>query len=128
MSKGTEFEPNAINLIGAGTVINGDISCEGDIRIDGNLVGNLNSKGKLVVGNTGLIKGEIICKNADISGSVTGKVQCSELLSLKSTSKVNGNVHTIRLAIEPGALFSGTCDMGQPAPAYVEKPKEKPAQ
>ncbi len=125
MSKGSEFDPNAINLIGAGTSINGDISCESDIRIDGNLTGNINSKGKIVVGNTGSIKGEVICKNADISGSVNGKIQCNELLSLKSTSKVSGNVHTSRLAIEPGAIFTGTCDMGPSNPAYVEKPREK---
>lgn len=127
MSKGPEFDPNAINLIGAGTLINGDIQCEGDVRIDGTLVGNLQSKGKLVVGTTGSIKGEISCKNADLSGTIQGKIQCGELVSLKSTCRIQGNIRTSRLAIEPGALFTGTCDMGSSS-SHVneEKPREKP--
>ena len=113
MAKYNENEntSNNINLIGYGTEIHGDITCGGDLRIDGTLVGNISAKGKVVIGETGRIKGEITCKNTDISGSVDGKIIVTELLSLKSTSKVVGDMSTNRLAIEPGSRFTGYCDM-----------------
>lgn len=106
-----ETTSNNINLIGFGTEIHGDILCNGDLRIDGNLVGNIIAKGKVVIGETGKIKGEITCKNSDISGLVEGKVTVAELLSLKSSAKVMGDMITNRLAIEPGSRFTGYCDM-----------------
>jgi len=113
MAKYNENEntSNNINLIGFGTEIHGDIICGGDLRIDGMLVGNITAKGKVVIGETGKIKGEVTCKNTDISGTIDGKVIVSELLSLKSTAKVMGDMSTNRLAIEPGSRFTGYCDM-----------------
>lgn len=106
-----ELSSNNINLIGFGTEITGDILCNGDLRIDGNLTGNISSKGKIVVGETGRIKGEISCKNSDISGVLEGKVTVLELLSLKSTARINGDITTSKLAIEPGSKFTGYCNM-----------------
>jgi len=111
MAKINEIDPNVVNKITTGTSITGDIISNGDIRIDGILKGNLNTKGKVVVGNEGVINGEIECKNADISGKVEGKVKVSELLSLSKSAKITGEITTNRLAIEPGAIFSGTCNM-----------------
>ena len=112
MAKNNEPESTSINLIGAGTVIQGDIKSNGDIRIDGTLIGSLNVKGKLVIGTSGNIDGETICQNADVSGSIKGKITVNELLSLKSSAKLTGDIVTNKLAIEPGANFSGTCSMG----------------
>lgn len=106
-----ETSSNNINLIGFGTEIHGDITCNGDLRIDGILVGNIVAKGKIVIGETGKIKGEISCKNSDVSGFIDGKVTVVELLSLKSSSKVLGDIFTSRLAIEPGSKFTGYCNM-----------------
>jgi len=113
MAKYNESESNSnnINLIGLGTEIHGDIMSNGDLRIDGSLVGNISSKGKVVIGETGKIKGEISCKNCDVSGIVDGKIIVSELLSLKSSAKIIGDMSTNRLAIEPGSRFTGYCDM-----------------
>jgi cytoskeletal protein CcmA (bactofilin family) len=107
----TEFNANNINLVGLGTEINGDIKSNGDLRIDGTLIGNLNIQGKVVVGETGRIKGELICKNSDISGVVEGKITVEELLSLKSSARINGDVNVGKLAIEPGCKFTGYCNM-----------------
>ena len=112
MTKSNTQETNSVNLIGSGTTIEGDIKSTGDIRIDGNLVGSLNTKGKLVIGSTGSIDGEVVCQNADISGNIKGKITVHELLSLKATSKLTGDIITNKLAIEPGANFSGSCSMG----------------
>src|ERR1044071_2184316 len=85
---------SSINLIGAGTTIEGDIRSNGDIRIDGTVFGNVHSKAKVVIGNTGVVEGDINCQNADISGSVKGKTNISELLFLKASSKINGDIVT----------------------------------
>ena len=83
----------------------------GDIRIDGSLKGNLSTKGKVVIGPTGKINGEIICKNSEVSGIIEGKITVSQLLNLKASSKIFGDIVTSKLAIEPGARFTGNCNM-----------------
>ena len=103
----------AINLIGAGTEITGDIKSNGDVRIDGGLTGNLKTSGKVVIGETGKVGGEIECKNSEVLGEVHGKIQVSELLSLKATAKIFGDIITKKLAIEPGSKFTGNCSMGE---------------
>jgi cytoskeletal protein CcmA (bactofilin family) len=112
MAKNNASETPSVNIIGAGTFIEGDITTNGDMRIDGSLTGTINVKGKLVVGPSGMVEGEIICQNADISGTIKGKIGVAELLSLKSSSKLNGDIITNKIAIEPGAAFSGSCSMG----------------
>jgi cytoskeletal protein CcmA (bactofilin family) len=112
MAKGNEeFDSTAINLLGAGTTINGDINSNGDIRINGILTGNLSTKGRVIIGETGKIKGEISCKNADIMGYVEGKFTVIDLLSLKSSATVIGDVTIGKIAIEPGCRFNGSCNM-----------------
>lgn len=111
MAKLPETEPNNVNRISLGTDIKGDIKTNGDIRIDGSLDGNLITQGKLVVGETGKVVGEIQCKNSDVEGKVNGKIVVKELLSLKRTSTITGEICTDKLAIEPGAKFTGKCDM-----------------
>ena len=109
-------ETPSVNIIGAGTVIEGDIKSDGDVRIDGTLNGSLNIKGKLVLGTTGMVDGEVTCQHGDISGTITGKIKVSELLSLKATSKLTGDITTNKLSIEPGANFSGSCVMAGTVP------------
>ena len=102
----------SINLIGNGTSITGDITSNGDVRIDGRLKGNISISGKLVIGPSGILEGNVQCQNADISGEIRGTVNVAELLSLKSTSKLLGDIITGKISIEPNATFTGTCNMG----------------
>jgi len=102
----------SINLIGAGTVIQGEIKAMGDIRIDGTIIGSVTSKSKVVVGTTGQVQGDIHCQNADISGTVQGKTSVVDMLFLKSTAKLNGDISTGKLVVEVGASFTGNCNMG----------------
>ena len=115
MAKTITSETPTVNMIGKGTSIKGDVRSDGDFRIDGSLLGSIQSTGKIVVGTTGSIEGEVNCQNADISGNVKATLKVKELLSLKATSKVFGDVYTSKLAIEPGAVFTGTCNMGDSA-------------
>lgn len=112
VNKLTANESASINLIGNGTTIAGDINANGDLRIDGGLKGNITISGKLVVGQSGKIEGNIICQNADVSGEIHGKVSVSELLSLKASAKLLGDIVTGKISIEPNATFTGTCNMG----------------
>lgn len=102
----------SINIIGAGTMIEGEIKSNGDIRIDGTIRGSVTSKAKVVVGATGVVEGDIFCQNADISGSVKGKSTVSEMLFLKSQARINGDILTGKLVVEVGASFTGNCSMG----------------
>lgn len=111
MAKSNETENTAINLISNGTEIKGDIISSGDIRIDGMLTGNLKTKGKVVVGPSGKVFGEMICKNCEVSGMVEGKLSMEQLLNLKASSRIKGEIITSRLSIEPGANFTGSCKM-----------------
>ncbi len=124
MAKYTEIENNAINLLGVGTEIVGNIISNGDIRIDGSLSGNLKTKGKVVIGETGTITGEIQCKNSDVEGNIEGKIVVTELLTLKATSNVNGDIVAKKLAIEPGAKFTGHCNMSIDTPQSNAGTKE----
>ncbi|MDB0027205.1 polymer-forming cytoskeletal protein [Flavobacteriales bacterium] len=102
----------AINMIGAGTVITGNIQSKGDIRVDGTLKGSVNTSGKVVLGKDGVIEGDVVCTDADVSGKIKAKISVAQLLSLKSTAKLNGDIVTNKLSIEPGASFTGSCSMG----------------
>jgi cytoskeletal protein CcmA (bactofilin family) len=108
-----EIDSQVINLVGKGTKITGNIASDGDIRIDGELNGNLDCSGRVVIGITGKITGEVKCKNSEISGFQKGKLDIEQHLSLKSSSKVYGEISTGKLSIEPGAMFTGSCKMGE---------------
>lgn len=106
----TSETPN-INIIGIGTIIEGDITSNGDLRFDGQLKGSLKSKGKIVIGNSGVIEGEIIANNAEISGIVNGLVKVENTLIMKASAQINGDIRLSKLQIEPGASFNGNCKM-----------------
>lgn len=110
---------SSINALGGGTKIEGNIFADGDIRIDGNLIGTLNCKGKVIVGPQGIIDGTLECKNAVVEGVVKGKVNVHNELSIRETAKVTGEVNTGQLMVQPGAVFNVSCGMG----AQSQKPK-----
>ncbi len=114
----------SINIISEGTKIKGDIIANGDIRIDGDLMGNISAKGRLVVGPSGKIKGEVNCSNVEVAGIIEGKITANDLLNLKSTAHIEGDVVIGKLSVEPGSVFIGTCSMGVKHPINeTEKPK-----
>jgi cytoskeletal protein CcmA (bactofilin family) len=104
--------PKAMNQLGQGTVINGEINSDADIRIDGTVKGNVISKGKIVLGATGQIEGDIRSENAYVEGRVNGKVEVADLLILSKTAFVNGDIMIKKLVVEEGAKFNGKCTMG----------------
>lgn len=111
------------NRIVEGTTIKGEIISLADFRLDGHLIGNFTSKGKLVIGPAGSVFGDISCENIDIEGNFEGKITVSELLNIKSKSVIKGNVYCGKLSVEPGAEFNATCEMQTNKKLNDDKPK-----
>ena len=99
------------NVLAGGTAVSGTIVTESDFRLDGSIEGDINCKGKIVVGPKGSIKGNIISDNAEILGNVEGTLHIKEKLIFKSSSSIKGDIYTQTIEIEPGAHFNGTCKM-----------------
>ena len=99
------------NRIEKGTKITGEIQSESDFRIDGILEGSISTSGKVVIGKEGKINGKVICKNADFEGVFTGNLEVKETLTLKSSSKTEGDVIISKLIVDAGAFFNAKCSM-----------------
>lgn len=99
------------NIIGANTTIVGDIISEGDFRIDGKVEGTIKTKGRVVIGKLGTAIGKVTCTNADIEGKFSGELFVENLLTLKASAKISGDVVISKLSVEPGAEFNATCSM-----------------
>jgi cytoskeletal protein CcmA (bactofilin family) len=107
MARSNESDGVMRNHLAAGTEVKGDITTQGDIRIDGKVEGSITSKGKLVVGNTGVIEGEVNCVTGNISGAIRGVVNVSEMLKVQATGKLSGEITYGKLSVEPGAELEG---------------------
>lgn len=107
-----DINGNNTSLIGTGTSVKGDINCNADIRIDGILKGNIVSTAKVIVGPNGLVDGDITGEQADVNGKVSGTIKVKDLLQLKGSCIVMGNIFVGKLQVEPSATFNGECHMG----------------
>ena len=108
-----EKQPQVLerNIIGKNTSIVGDIISEGDFRIDGKVEGTIKTAGRVVIGKSGSVSGKVECNNADIEGKFSGELVVSNLLTLKATATISGDVVISKLSVEPGAEFNAKCAM-----------------
>jgi cytoskeletal protein CcmA (bactofilin family) len=120
----TEMQPEktpngngGATLVSTGTTLKGDISSNSDLRIDGTIIGNVNSAAKIVIGANGSVEGNITGNQADIVGKVTGNIKTKDLLQLRGECAVKGNLYAGKLQVEPTAIFNGQCHMGVNATA-----------
>jgi cytoskeletal protein CcmA (bactofilin family) len=100
-----------INVVAKNTAIIGDIISEGDFRIDGTLEGNIKTKGRVIIGVSGSVKGKIDAVNSDIEGKFSGDLLVQETLTIKATAVISGDVVIGKLSVEPGATFNASCSM-----------------
>ena len=108
----TESTPfNAHNILTSRTVISGKICAEEDFRIDGIIEGEVICNGKVVVGRSSVVTGNLQCTNLELLGEMTGNITCTNTVILREASKMNGDIATKSIEIEPGASFSGACFM-----------------
>jgi cytoskeletal protein CcmA (bactofilin family) len=110
--KDIEQLSNSSTIIGKGTVLEGNIETLGNIRIEGNVIGNIKCKSKVAIGDSSKIEGNVISQNAEIAGEVKGTLEISEVLILKPTALIHGDIIANKLIIESGAAFNGECKMG----------------
>lgn len=103
---------HALNSLVQGTEVQGDIRSKSDIRIDGSLKGSLQCDAKLIIGTTGKVEGSVTCKNAVIEGKFEGELRVFELLTMKETANVQGNISYGKLVVQPGAVLVGDVRMG----------------
>jgi cytoskeletal protein CcmA (bactofilin family) len=113
--------PSGTSLIGTGTTITGDIASNGDVRIDGVLKGNIRGTAKILIGQDGVVEGDIEGQQADIMGRVEGKIIVRELLNLRSNAVIKGDIRAGKLQIEPTVVFNGQCQMGEASVVDVAK-------
>ena len=120
----------AQNLIGKGTVIDGNVNAEGDLCVEGTVRGDVSTKTSLILRPTAVIEGNIIAQHAEIAGRVNGTVQALGLLTIKSSGVIDGDVITKNLNVESGSTFNGRFKVGganAPAvPAAAKKPAAVP--
>ncbi len=122
---GLPTNPNALNSLVKGTYVEGNVKAENDIRVDGTIKGNLQCKAKVIIGSSGFIDGEVRCANAVIEGRFHGTLIVSELLSVKESAEVIGDIRTNKLTVQSGAVFSAICKMeGESAPVAANKPEK----
>jgi cytoskeletal protein CcmA (bactofilin family) len=113
-SKSQKLQKNKImerNVVAKNTTIVGDIKSDGDFRIDGTLEGTLVTNGRVIIGLEGSISGKVEATNADIEGKFSGELLLSNMLTIKASSHISGNVVIGKLSVEPGASFNATCEM-----------------
>lgn len=122
-----EINPSSAStsLIGAGTIIKGDIISNGDIRIDGTLRGNIVGSAKVLIGAEGVIEGDVEGQQADILGKVTGKIVIKDLLNLRGKAVITGNISAGKLQVEPTVSFKGQCHIGENSVAEVVEMKDE---
>jgi cytoskeletal protein CcmA (bactofilin family) len=116
-----QFSSSSATLISAGTILNGDIISDNDLRIDGTVKGNIKCSAKIIIGSTGFVDGNIEGGNADITGKVQGNIVVKEFLQLRGECNVSGNLSAVKLQIDPTATFNGQCQMGSAASANNAK-------
>ena len=94
-----------LNKMSKGTAFKGDIVSDGDFRIDGRFEGTITTSGRIVIGVDGRLDGTVQCLSIDVEGTLNGTVNASEVLSVKKTGRVSGQVTTGKLSVELGAVF-----------------------
>jgi len=115
----TKTDPiNEMNIIGAGTVVEGKMRSQGSVRIDGKLIGEVTAGESLAVGVTGEIEGNVTAKNVTIGGKVRGIINASEKIVFDGKSVIRGDIRATRLIIDEGSIFDGKVSMTEKAPSY----------
>ena len=125
-TKEVEELSNSSNIIGKGTIVNGSIETFGNIRVEGKVVGDIKTKSKAAFGHSSQVDGSVLAQNAEVAGHITGTIEVTEQLVLKTTATIDGDIITNKLLVESGATFNGKCKMGVKSKEIkIGKPEEK---
>ncbi|PSQ82575.1 MAG: polymer-forming cytoskeletal protein, partial [Bacteroidetes bacterium QS_7_67_15] len=120
-SSSGEALPDQINMVGEGTVFEGTLRAESNVRVSGHIKGKLDVDGRVIVTQEGVVEGELHAADADVAGSMRGEIYVSERLMLKSTARIDGTIEAGRIKVEEGALFAGQCKIGEDVSETVQQ-------
>ncbi len=125
-NKEVEELSNSSNIIGKGTIMNGSVETFGNIRVEGKVIGDIKTKSKAAFGHSSQVDGSVLAQNAEVAGHITGTIEVTELLVLKATAVIDGDIITNKLLVETGAAFNGKCKMGVKSKEIkIGKPEEE---
>ncbi len=113
-SSSSDSSSDQVNRIIVGTEITGDIVSSSGILIEGEVIGNISCSAQVKIGSSGKVKGNLVCLNAEIEGALDGELTIENLLILRSTARIKGDIEALKLNIEEGAFFEGACVMRSP--------------
>ena len=120
-SSSGEALPDQINMVGEGTVFEGTLRAESNVRVSGHIKGKLDVDGRVIVTQEGVVEGELHAADADVAGSMRGEIYVSERLMLKSTARIDGTIEAGRIKVEEGAFFAGQCKIGEDVSETVQQ-------
>lgn len=100
------------NIIGKGTVLEGNIETFGNLRVEGKVIGNITTKSKVVLGHSSQVEGDVLAQNAEVEGELKGNIKITDVLILKPSATIHGDIIANKLIVESGAKFNGGCKMG----------------
>jgi cytoskeletal protein CcmA (bactofilin family) len=103
---------NSSNIIGKGTILEGNVETYGNVRVEGKVIGNIKTKSKAAFGHSSNVEGNVLAQNAEVAGHISGTVEITEQLVLKPTAVIDGDIVAAKLIVESGASFNGSCKMG----------------
>lgn len=124
----SDSKPMTNNTIGNGTVLEGNLTTTGNLRVDGKIIGDVKTEAKMVQGDQSMIQGNITAHSADIGGKIKGKVVVKDVLVLEPNSVIKGDIVTNRLIVESGAKFNGQCKIGGTIKDFKIEPELKPSE
>jgi len=116
---------HALNSLVQGTTVNGTVTSESDIRVDGTLTGDLNCAAKIIIGSSGMVEGDVKCENALIEGSFKGNLVVRDTLHIRENAKIEGDIRTEKLIVDQGAVFNVSCNMGGSSAPSINSKSEK---
>ena len=118
----TKIDPiKEMNIIGTGTVVEGKIRSQGNVRVDGKLIGDVTANESLSIGVSGEIEGNVTAKNVTVGGKVRGTISASEKIVFEAKSVIKGDVRATRLIVDEGSIFDGKVSMTEKVPTYEVK-------
>lgn len=112
--KNTPLTGTIDTLIGANTIISGNIETKGSLKIEGKVQGNIAATGDISLGKNALVLGDVYAKNVEVNGVIEGNIYADGLLRISSSAKLFGDVEVESFVSDQGALFEGKCAMREP--------------
>ncbi len=124
-SKPPDQDEEATAYIGQGTVLSGKVVCTKPLVIDGTVHGNVDCSMEVVIGDSGVVIGEIRSPSVQVRGRIFGTIYAPKLASLQGNANIQGDICTGSLQVEPAVVFNGRCHIPQNVSSITKEEVDK---